>query len=461
MSQYDLIIRGGMLVSAEAKTQSDLAISDGCVAACAPEIEGSATEEIDAHGLHIFPGVIDAHVHFNEPGRTEWEGFATGTAALAAGGASAYIEMPLNAHPPTIDAASFDLKLAAAQARSLVDFAFWGGLIPGNIEQMAELAERGVIGFKAFLSNSGIDDFPAVDDLTLYEGMERASQLGSIIAVHAENDQITKGLAQRAIAEGRTGIRDYLASRPAIAEWEAIARAILFAQETGCRLHIVHVSTGRGVALVAEARARGMDVTCETCPHYLVLTEEDVERLGAVAKCAPPVRTAAERETLWHLLMDGTLPIVASDHSPAPAEMKTNEDFFNVWGGISGCQTLLRLLLTEGWEQRDIPLTTIAAITSRNVAQRFGLAPAKGQLTVGAEADMALIDLHHSDVLHSSDLLYRHQHSPFVGRRLRGRVVRTLVRGRTVYHEGKIVSPPLGRLLRPTYNPATSPLATE
>src|SRR5579885_1790017 len=247
MSQYDLIIRGGMLVSAEAKTQSDLAISDGCVAACAPEIEGSATEEIDAHGLHIFPGVIDAHVHFNEPGRTEWEGFATGTRALAAGGATACIEMPLNAHPPTIDGPSFDLKVAAARASAVVDFALWGGIVPGNLAQLDELAARGVIGFKAFMSASGIDDFAASDDLTLYEGMARAAQLRRIVAVHAENDAITRELAARAQAEGRTGIRDYLASRPVVAELEAISRAILFAAETGCALHIVHVSTGRGV----------------------------------------------------------------------------------------------------------------------------------------------------------------------------------------------------------------------
>src|SRR5215470_9866022 len=229
MSRYDLLIRNGTLVGLDDVKVADLAIDAGKIVVIESELAGTAREEIDAHGLHIFPGVIDAHVHFNEPGRTEWEGFTTGTRALAAGGTTSFFDMPLNAHPPTIDAASFDLKLAAARATSLVDFAFWGGIVPGNLDQLDELAGRGVIGFKAFMSNSGIDDFPCIDDLTLYEGMARAAKLGKIVAVHAENDQITSRLAQRAIAGGRTGIRDYLASRPVLAELEAIERAILLA----------------------------------------------------------------------------------------------------------------------------------------------------------------------------------------------------------------------------------------
>jgi allantoinase len=449
MSRYDLIIRGGRLVDAASQQMGDVAISDGLIILVEPDLEGTAAEEIDARGLHIFPGVIDAHVHFNEPGRAEWEGFATGTAALAAGGTTAYIEMPLNAHPPTIDAASFDLKLAAARESSLVDFAFWGGLVPGNIEHFEELAGRGVVGFKAFMSNSGIADFSAVDDLTLYEGMARASRLGRIVAVHAENEQITSLLSARALAEGKTGVRDYLASRPIVAELEAISRAVLLAAETGCKLHIVHVSSGRGVVLVAEARARGVDVTCETCPHYLILTEEDMERLEGLAKCAPPLRPKEECEALWEELASGNIALVASDHSPAPPEMKTARSFFSVWGGISGCQTLLRLLLTEGWERRGMELTTIAAATSANVAERFDL-PKKGRLVPYGEADLVLVDLGQSSVLDSSDLLYRHRQSPFVGRRLRGQVERTLVRGITVYRDRRIVSRPIGRLLHPS-----------
>ncbi|HYO51113.1 MAG TPA: amidohydrolase family protein, partial [Chloroflexia bacterium] len=227
MSLYDLIIRNGQVVAADNVTQVDIAVADGRIVAIAPVLEGTAREEIGAGGLHVFPGVIDAHLHFNEPGRADWEGFATGTRALAAGGTTTYFDMPLNSHPPTIDGKSFDLKLAAAQTRSLVDFGLWGGLVPGSLDRMEELVERGVVGFKAFMSNSGIEDFQAVDDLTLYEGMVQAARLGCIIAVHAENDAITNLLARRAISEGKLSVRDYLNSRPVIAELEAIIRSIL------------------------------------------------------------------------------------------------------------------------------------------------------------------------------------------------------------------------------------------
>ncbi|GAC1468309.1 MAG: allantoinase AllB [Ktedonobacteraceae bacterium] len=446
---YDLIIRNGTLVTVTSTQQADLAIADQRIVAVGPEIGGTAREEIDARGLHVFPGVIDAHVHFNEPGRTAWEGLATGSRALAAGGATAFFDMPLNAHPPTLDVASFKLKQQAAQASSYVDFALWGGLVPENLDQLAELAECGVIGFKAFMSNSGIDDFSSVDDYTLYEGMRRAARLGTLVAVHAENDQITRVMAQQAIAQGKIGVRDYLQSRPVVAELEAIERAILFAQETGCALHIVHVSTGRGVRLVADALARGLDVSCETCPHYLVLTEEDVEELGAVAKCAPPLRPRVEQDALWQHLFAGSLPMVASDHSPAPASMKTSANFFNIWGGISGCQSLLQLLLTEGYHKRNLPLPVIASITSEYVARRFKLSAHKGELSLGADADIALVDLTQSVRLNASELLYRHQHSPYVGKTLRASVVRTLVRGTTIYRDGSIVAKPAGRLLTP------------
>lgn len=448
MSLYDVIVRGGMVVTKSEVRCADIAVAEGRIVDVADEIVGVAAQEIDAEGLHVFPGVIDAHVHFNEPGRSEWEGFATGTRALVAGGATACFDMPLNAHPPTVDGASFDAKVGAARASALVDFGLWGGIVPGNLDRLDELADRGVVGFKAFMSASGIDDFAAVDDLALYEGMARAARLGCLVAVHAENDAITGGLARRAVAEGRTGIRDYLGSRPVVAELEAIARAILFAEETGCRLHIVHVSSGRGVELVAQARARGVDVSCETCPHYLVLTEKDVERLGAVAKCAPPLRNRAEQEALWRHIDDGTLPMVVSDHSPAPADLKSDANFFKVWGGISGCQSVLALLLTAGYEERGVSLPLIAALTSTYIAERFAV-PAKGGVRVGADADLALVDLDARAELRAEDLHYRHRHSPYVGRMLRGRVVRTLVRGATVYADDAFAAEPVGQLIRP------------
>jgi allantoinase len=456
MSAYDLIVRGGTLVTADGLSEADLAVEDGKIAAVEPGIEGTSTEEVDARGLHVFPGGIDAHLHFNEPGRTHWEGFATGSQSLAAGGITACVEMPLNAYPPTCDAECFDEKLALAEASSLVDFAFYGGLVPGNLEHFEELADRGVAGFKAFMSTVGTLNFQTADDLTLYEGMARAAGLGLPVLVHAENKAITDGLANRAIGTLRLGVRDYLDSRPVVAELEAIGRAIIFAEETGCSLHIVHVSTGKGVALVAAARARGVDVTCETCAHYLVLTDEDAEELGAVAKCAPPLRPRSDLNELWEQAFAGNVEFVTSDHSPAPPEMKIGGDFFRIWGGIMGCQSLLNVMLDEGHHERGLTLERVAALTSGNVADRFGFS-GKGRLGVGSDADLALVDLDSSFTLQTEDLFYRHKMSPYVGRTFRGKVVRTIARGTTVFHDGQIVSEPVGKLVKPGRQTARIP----
>jgi allantoinase len=427
----DLLIRGEAL---------DLAIEDGRIAAVGPELPGPAREEIDARGLLLLPGAVDAHVHFNEPGRTDWEGWDTGTRALAAGGTTVGIEMPLNAHPPTNTAAAFDAKLAAAQRSAYVDFALWGGLVPGNLEHLEELAARGVVGFKAFMSASGVDDFERADEETLYEGMQKAAALGLPVAVHAESEAITSGLTRRALEAGRTGVRDYLASRPIAAELEAIATALALAEDTGCSLHVVHVSTGRGVALVADARSRGVDASCETCPHYLVFDDDDAERLGAIAKCAPPLRPRAEVDALWAALKDGSLPMVASDHSPSPASLK-HGTAFEAWGGISGCQTMLAAVW--GPLAPEVLGERLAGFPAR----RFGL-QAKGRLEVGADADVVLVRVGADHVLSDDELLYRHRHSPFVGRTLRARIVRTILRGRTVW-DGRIAGEPTGRLVVP------------
>lgn len=425
MSDFDLLVR-----SAE-----DFGISAGQIVARGRNLAGSAAQEIDAHDLTIFPGVIDAHVHFNEPGRADWEGFRTGSRAAAAGGTTAIFDMPLNAHPPTIDGPAFDAKRAAATENSLVDFALWGGLVPGNLGELATLRDRGVIGLKAFMCDSGIEDFAAVDRATLRAGMQRAAELDLLVAVHAES-------APRP-AQGGT-VRDFLASRPVEVELEAIRQALDLAHEAGCRLHIVHVSCGRGVALVAEARRQGVNVTCETCPHYLWLTDEDMIRLGAVAKCAPPLRPRAEQDELWGQLRE--IATIGSDHSPAPWSMKEAENFFKVWGGISGCQHLLPLLLEAG---SRISHQEIARLTSKGVAQRFRL-PAKGSLEIGHDADLTFTEPGAEEEITADSLHYRHPHSPYVGRPLRWRVVRTILRGRTIFEKGRFYGTPFGKFLRPS-----------
>ncbi len=446
MNSLDLILRGGTVITPDGLVQTDVGIAAGKIISLGES--GSAREEIDATGLHIFPGVIDSHVHFNEPGRTDWEGIETGSHALAAGGGTLFFDMPLNAHPPTCDAASFDEKVFAAQDKSLTDFALWGGLVPGNLDKLEHLAERGVIGFKAFMSNSGIEDFECVDNATLREGMKGCAALGKLVAVHAESDAITTRLAAKALAENKISVRDYLDSRPIHAELEAIHRAIEMSRETKCALHIVHVSSGAGVALIASAQGQGVDVTCETCPHYLVLTEDDVEKLGAVAKCAPPLRPKSAQDVLWRYLENGFVKTIGSDHSPSLPDMKRNYNFFKVWGGISGVQHTLPLLLTEGRVNRGIALKFISDLLSANVAARFKISH-KGKIAIGFDADFALVDLKQTFAVAKEDLFYRHQQSPYVGRALTGRIVQTILRGQTIFKDGKTVSPPIGRLVKP------------
>ena len=440
MSDFDLIVRG----------ERDIGIAEGKIMALGLNLRGSASDEIDATKLSIFPGVIDAHVHFNEPGRASWEGFETGSRAAAAGGTTTVFDMPLNAHPPTIDGPSFDLKRAAAERSSLVDFGLWGGLVPGNSGQLETLRDRGVVGLKAFLCNSGIEDFPQVDAATLREGMRIAAGLGLLVAVHAESEEMTRSLTQAKLKAGQTTVSDYLATRPLEAELEAIRVAIDLAGETRCRLHIVHVSGGSGVRLVAEARAKGVDVTCETCPHYLVLSEISMEEIGAMAKCAPPLRSVAEQRDLWNRLEDVTT--IGSDHSPSPPEMKQSTNFFEVWGGISGCQHLLMQVVNAAQDPgQEKTHDQIAEWTSRNVAERFRIS-GKGAIAVGNDADLTIIDPENGDTITADALLYRHRQSAYVGRRLRCRVLRTILRGQTIFGRGKIVPELEGKLVRPTYS---------
>jgi allantoinase len=444
---HDLVIRGGTLVTPQALRQADLAIADGLIAAVGPELPG-ARETIDARGLFVCPAVIDAHVHFNEPGRTDWEGAATGSRALAAGGGALFFDMPLNSSPCTVGHREFHQKCEALARASITDFALWGGIVPGNRDALAELAACGVIGFKAFMTDSGLPEFPRTDDLSLYEGMREAARLGLPVAVHAESEELIRKLTAQCAAQGRSGIRDYLNSRPVLAELEAIQRATLMAGETGAKLHIVHVSSGKGVLLAAQARARGVDISIETCPHYLSFTEEDLVALGAIVKCAPPLRSAPVQVSLWTTLLDGVIDIVASDHSPAPPAMKESADFFKVWGGIAGVQCTLPILIEEAHHRRGVPLTDIARLTATTPARRFQI-PNRGALEIGAQADLTLINLHAAFTLQPEDLQQKHRTSPYIGKTFHCRIDRTLLRGQTIYHSGQIEAETFGRLVRP------------
>lgn len=435
------------MLTPQGVVEADVAVATGEIVGIGPQLAGQAHHEVDASGLHVLSGGIDMHVHCDEPGRTEWEGFETATAALAVGGFTAFADMPLNSTPATVDVEAFDRKVAAASANARVDFAVWGGLVPGKLDQLEGMHQRGAVGFKAFMSETGMEDFRPADDDTLLEGMRRAASLGALVAVHAENDTVVGARRDRAVAAGRVDARGFLESRPAVAELEAITRAIAFGADTGCRLHVVHVSTAEGVGVIRRAREDGVDVSWETATHFLALTEDDVVRLGPIAKCAPVMRDEANRERLWQLVAEDPRAIVASDHSPCPPELKHTEDFFAAWGGITGCQSTLNVLL-QGVGAGRLELAAAAAAIAGNVASRLRL-PGKGAIAVGCDADLALIDLGHTWSLTAEELRYRHRMSALVGAPMRGAVRGVYSRGRAVVANGTVVEGVRGRLLRP------------
>ncbi len=395
----------------------------------------------------MLPGAVDPHVHLNDPGREHWEGFASGTAALVAGGATTAVDMPLNSVPPTVDGPGFDAKLAAAAGRAHADFGLWGGCVPGNAGELAGLAARGVVGFKAFMSPTGVDEFRACDPDDLHAGMAAAAALGLPVAVHAEDPELTTRLAAQAAAEGGSACAtSWRRGRSRPRSWPSRGRSPS-PRRPAARCTSSTSPAGARVALVAEARARGADVTCEVCAHHLVLTDEDAERIGLLAKCAPPLRPAAECERLWGRLGAGEIAWVASDHSPAAPELRAG-DALRAWGGIAGAQSTLELLITHGHHERGLALGELAWRLGGAAARRLRLA-GKGELAVGADADLALVDLSAVRTLEAHELHYRHKVSPYVGRALRARVARTILRGQTVYAGGAITGAPRGRLVTP------------
>ena len=400
-----MIIRGGKVVTHNSVERADISIGDtGVLEEIGPDLD-EQSDEFDAAGLHVLPGGIDSHVHFNEPGHSDWETIASGTAALAAGGYTAFVDMPLNNLPVTTTAAAFESKLGAMRVSALVDYGLWGGLVPGNADELGAMHSLGALGFKAFMCPSGLDAFPASDVATLREGMQRIAELDSILLVHAEDPALLRD------PSGPLAI-DFIRSRPPEAEVSAIRTLVDLSNETGCQVHVVHVSTAAGAALL------GGRVTGETCPHYLLYVEEDTVRIGGTAKCFPPFRTAADREALR------SMPMVVSDHSPSTLDLKQGDDFRKIWGGISGCQSTRQLLLGSGMEP-----SRLAAVTATNIAERFRLR-AKGQIAPGFDADLWIVDLSHEDVVRREDLLYKNKFSAHEGRQIRGRTVTTLIRGR-------------------------------
>ncbi|MGJ8632727.1 MAG: allantoinase AllB [Luteolibacter sp.] len=416
MSTHDLIIRTDSLA---------VAITDGLFTEVEPEIPASAKTEINLGSSLILPGWIDSHVHFNEPGRADWEGLHTGSLALAAGGGTAFFDMPLNSSPPVTSAAALIEKRDIALEKSHLDFALWAGLTPDSLSHMEAMAAEGAIGFKAFMCHSGLDEYPAANADTLGKGMEIAARLDLPVAVHAEISHEVPAMGKDMAA--------WLASRPIDFELTAIKLAIALSEETGCALHIVHVTCPEGIALVTAAKQKGINVTVETCPHYLLLNEQDAISTGAPAKCAPPLRPQSTVDEMWNLLRSGHIDTIGSDHSPSSPDLKTGDDIFAIWGGIAGIQHSLPLLLDH--EKNLTPQLRT------NVASRFHLKN-KAPLTSGHDADFFILE-RSPHTIAKADLLTRHPISPYIGKTFQHRITATYLRGEKVSTATK------GKFLRP------------
>lgn len=446
---YDLIIRNGNVVFRDGVRQVDIGVKHEKITCIAEEITDEAKEVIDASGQYVMPGMVDTHVHISEPGRTEWEGFETGSKAMAAGGTTSYVEMPLNALPATINKEALKLKLDAAVDQNYVDYGFYGGLVPENLDKLEELADAGVLAFKCFLSDITSDipgDFTNVDDYTMYKGMQKIAELGGILCIHAENPSVTSKLTEEMIREGRTSAAEYVDSRPIFTEVDAVSRAILFAKETGCKLHLVHISSSEAVQVILKARLEGVDVTVESCPHYFAMTAEQVAEIGPRAKCQPPIRKAKDQVKLWDELLNGNIDWLTSDHSPCTEDLKQG-NIFEAWGGISGVQNNVDLMFDLAVKQRGLAVEKFVDLIAFNPAGRFNL-PYKGEIAVTKDADIILVDPNQSYVVRREDLYYKNKHSAYEGRKIDCRVTKTIVRGNIVFDLQKgIVGEPIGKLL--------------
>jgi allantoinase len=439
----ELVLRASRIVTPEGERAGSVLVSGGRIVALGSGAE-SGTEVVDiADDCVLLPGLVDSHVHINEPGRSEWEGFATATAAAAAGGITTVVDMPLNSIPATLDVASLRAKQQAARGRVQVDVAFWGGAVPANTgpdaAQLAELHDAGVVGFKCFLLDSGVTEFPPLDRSGLRSAMRKIAAFGGLLIAHAEDP----GVIATAPAPHGTSYPAFLRSRPPAAETEAIGWFLDAVRDTGCRAHLVHLSSAAALPLIAAARAEGLPVTVETCPHYLSLSAEQVPAGATEFKCCPPIRDQANREQLWQALIDGLIDCVVSDHSPCTPELKRRDtgDFAAAWGGIASLQLSLPVTWTEA-SQRGLTLTELAGWMASGPARLAGLA-GKGAILAGNDADFTVFAADQSFEVDPALLLHRNPLTPYAGARLRGVVRQTWLRGQRIN-----ASTPRGKLLR-------------
>jgi allantoinase len=448
MAAADFVLLSTRVVTTQGVAPAAIAIADGIITAVRDYgTVGDAARQLDVGESVVLPGVVDTHVHVNEPGRTEWEGFETATRAAAAGGVTTIVDMPLNSIPVTTSVEALDQKARAAAGRALVDYGFWGGVVPGNSAQLAPLARAGVLGFKCFLVASGIEEFPAVAEADLRTAMTTLTELRLPLLVHAE----LPGPIARAAAHPANHPRryaSYLASRPREAELEAIELLLRLCRETGCHVHVVHLSAADALHRVRDARRSGLPITVETCPHYLTFAAEDIPDGATACKCAPPIRERENRERLWGGLADGTIDLVTSDHSPAPPDLKCPEagDFFRAWGGVASLELALAATWT-GARARGRDMQDVARWLAERPARLAGL-PQKGRIAPGCDADLVVFDPDARFSVEPARLRQRHPITPYAGMTLQGVVRQTFVRGIRVYDEGEFPAGRIGRWVR-------------
>ena len=410
------------------------------------EIPSDAARE-DFGDLALLPGLVDSHVHINEPGRTDWEGFRTATEAAAAGGHTMLVDMPLNSIPATTNISALEAKRRSAQGQCRVDWGAWGGVVPGNHEDILRLADAGVLGYKCFLAPSGIDEFRMVTEQDLRAALPHVARTGLPLLVHAELPEFLRGSKMQ--NDDWSVYSTYLCSRPAEAEVAAIEFMLSKCRDYGFRLHIVHLATGLALGPLESARAEGLPVTVETCPHYLHLEAEQIADRATQYKCAPPIRRHRDRERLWQGMKDGVIEMIVTDHSPCPEIMKKpgEGNFRDAWGGIAGLSVALPVIWTEA-RQRGFDLTDIARWMSELPARLAGCHTRKGRIAQHYDADLVVLDPDAQFVVTKDRLYHRHPFSPYLGETLRGVVKRTYLRGQLVFQDGHFRGLPAGREFR-------------